>query len=84
VEWVDLQASLKRVSALFEGVQRGERGRDAYLNVARTVHVGARACLELCRGGGDGEEGEDGGELHCAGYEGAGKATEYRLEDWRS
>jgi hypothetical protein len=60
---------------------------ETYLDVARSVHVGAGAGLELCRGGGDGEDGEDGGELHCAGFEGAGIARGVQiggLEELRS
>jgi hypothetical protein len=53
---------------------------ETYLDVAGAVHVGAGAGLELCRGGGDGEDGEDGGELHIAGFGGAGKARGVQIE----
>jgi hypothetical protein len=74
----------RRCQRLLEEFRRGKEGYDTYLDAAGAVHVGAGAGLELCRGGGDGEDGEDGGELHCAGLEDAEIAKEFRSEELRS
>ena len=83
--WEGLHASLESVSFVLEECGREKWGfEEAYLNAASAVHIGAGAGLELCRGGGGGEDGEDSSELHCAGLEVAGKAKKFGLGDWRS